>query len=50
MQIEGAHGLWELAVEKDHHHLFTRSILRTLMRTLKPGVAHLVHIVSATVW
>jgi hypothetical protein len=50
MQIEGAHALWELAVEPGHHACFTPVILKALLTGLKPGVAQLNHIVSASVW
>lgn len=50
MQIEGAHGLWELAVEPMHHVCFSTPIIRALLSGLKPGVAHLNHVVSATIW
>ena len=50
MQLQGAHALWEFAVERVHHDLFTPGIMHAMLKTLKPGIAHLVHTVSAALW
>ena len=51
MRFEGAHGLWELSVQKSHHKLFSAEALHAMVETLQNHCAPAAQTcVAAAMW